>query len=81
LGRLQHGTIVIKFLMKVIHEVTQYACVFFTGKLFQPSPMFMGKAGAYLREAALQALASRVGFSLYPLTTDKLGKTCQGQTL
>jgi hypothetical protein len=42
----------IKFLTAVYYECPQKTTVFLPDKLFQPSPMFTGKAGSYPSEAA-----------------------------
>ncbi len=45
--------------------------MFVPGKLFQPSPMFAGKAGAHPSKAPWVGLQ----------TLDEARKACQGQTL
>jgi hypothetical protein len=65
-----------KTFLSGICEISKYARVFVPGKRFQPSPMFVGKAGNYLSEASF-----RVGSWAYPQTLDQSGKACQGQSV
>ncbi len=51
--------------------------MFVDGKLFQPSLMFVGKAGAYLN----QVLHFKVGSWVYLQTLEKARKDCELQTL
>jgi hypothetical protein len=51
--------------------------MFVDGKLYQPSLMFVGKAGAYLN----QVLHFKIGSWVFLQTIEKAGKDCELQTL
>jgi hypothetical protein len=53
----------------------------FRRKLFQPSLMFTGKAGAYPSEASFQVFHFKVGSGPCQCTLDLTEKACEGQTL
>ncbi len=55
--------------------------MFVPGKHYKPSPMFAGKAWAYLSEASFRCSTLGVGPWPYLQRLDKSGKACKEQTL